>query len=82
MDKAKYAAAWEFGFNRKVGAGANGGPRTLFGKARERYFLKHPPGTKDFAARPFVHPAFKGMTVEIISGIKRVGLQSAKDTFK
>ena len=69
MEVARYAAAWEFGFDRKVGAGARGGPRTLIGKAKERYMLKHPAGVKHYAARPYMHPAFESMRAEIIEKI-------------
>lgn len=54
----QYGAMWEYGFERKVGAGARGGPRTIkSGPALARYFAKHPPGTKEVGARPFLHPA-------------------------
>ena len=56
-----YGIGWEYGFDRKVGAGARGGPRTLTGKARETYFAKHPPGVKHMAARPFLAPALQEM---------------------
>lgn len=56
-----YGIGWEYGFDRKVGAGARGGPRTLTGKSRETYFAKHPPGIKHMAARPFLAPALQEM---------------------
>ncbi len=56
-----YGAAWEYGFDRKIGAGARGGPRTLLGKARETYFAKHPPGTKHYAERSFLRTALEEM---------------------
>ena len=52
-----YGAMWERGFERKVGAGARGGPRTIkSGPALARYFAKHPPGIKDFSPRQFLEP--------------------------
>ncbi len=50
----KYGVAWEYGFRARVGAGAHGGPKNLAGKALERYFQKHPSGTKDYPARSFL----------------------------
>jgi HK97 gp10 family phage protein len=82
LAKAKYAKAWEFGFDRKVGAGARGGPRTLIGKARDRYIMKHPSGVKHYAARPFVRPAFDAMKPQIIIGIETAGKKAIKDTMK
>ena len=74
LQAGKYAAAWEFGFDRKVGAGARGGPRTLLGRSRERYMLKHPPGIKHYAARPYMRPALADMRPQIIEAItKAVG---------
>lgn len=66
----EYGAAWEFGFSRKVGAGARGGPRYLSdraftGSALSTYFSKHPPGVKQIAARPFLHPALDDMRAHI-----------------
>ena len=46
-----YGAAWEFGFNRKVGAGARGG------KVTASQLAKHPPGTKYMAPRSFLGSA-------------------------
>jgi len=57
-----YGAMWEYGFERKVGAGARGGPRTIkSGPALARYFAKHPPGVKQFAARQFLAPALNDL---------------------
>jgi len=60
-----YGAAWEHGFNRKVGAGARGGPRTITGKALETYIRRHPPGVRAVAARPFLAPALLEMRAQI-----------------
>lgn len=61
-----YGRMWELGFNRKVGAGARGGPRTLqSAKAHARYLELHPPGTKHEDARPFLKPALAAMKDEI-----------------
>ncbi len=58
-----YGAMWEYGFERKVGAGARGGPRTIkSGPALARYFAKHPPGVKEFAPRQFLAPALRDLT--------------------
>lgn len=65
-----YGALWEQGFDRKVGAGARGGPRTLFGRALERYQLQHPPAVKHYPARSFLASALKDMEQRIISDIK------------
>jgi hypothetical protein len=66
----KYAAGWEYGFERRVGAGARGGPRTLMGRALERYIAKHPPGVKQVAARPFLAPALEGMRTLIVGELE------------
>jgi len=55
----KYGAAWEQGFTKRIGAGARGGPKGLLGMARERYFMKHPPGEKNVVARPFLRPTLE-----------------------
>lgn len=60
-----YGAAWEHGFNRRVGAGARGGPRTLSGKALDSYIRRHPPGVRAVAARPFLAPALFEMRATI-----------------
>jgi len=50
-----YGAYWERGFDRKVGAGARGGPRTLETPgALAKYFSEHPPSMKHFAPRSFL----------------------------
>lgn len=61
----KYGIAWERGFDRKVGAGARGGPKTLLGAARDAYFAKHPSGTKHYAARSFLRSSLAEMRPEI-----------------
>lgn len=67
----EYGAPWEYGHERKVGAGARGGPRKLTGAALARYFAKHPPGTKEVGARPFLHPALNDLKPMIT---ERLGL--------
>ncbi len=71
MEQAQYAAAWEFGFDRKVGAGARGGPNKITGRALDYYFTKHPPGTKHVDARPYMRPALRDMADEIKKGMER-----------
>jgi phage gpG-like protein len=75
-----YGALWEHGFNRKVGAGARGGPRTLSGKALDSYIRRHPPGVRPVAARPFLAPALFEMRAQIVTelgaGLKR-GMERA-----
>jgi hypothetical protein len=70
-----YGAMWENGFTRKVGAGARGGPRTLKGRALATYMAKHPPGTKEIAARQFLAPALRDIAplaeVELANALKR-----------
>lgn len=66
-----YGAAWEFGFDRKVGAGARGGPRTLKGAARDRYMLKHPSGIKHYEARSFLRSALQEAGPEIQQEIRQ-----------
>lgn len=78
----EYGAAWEYGFARRVGAGARGGPRTLMGKALETYIAKHPPGTKQVAARPFLAPALQEMRAEIVERLQRVLVDTAQRTLK
>lgn len=64
----EYAAGWEYGFQRKVGAGARGGKFLGMGeKALATYFAKHPPGIKDVAARPFLAPALADMRQIIVA---------------
>ncbi len=65
----EYAAGWEYGFARKVGAGARGGPRTLTGRARDTYFAKHPPGIKNVAARAFLAPALADVRQKIVDDL-------------
>lgn len=62
-----YGAFWEHGFTSKIGAGARGGPRTLSGQALATYFARHPPGTRQEAARPFLAPALRSMRGRIES---------------
>jgi phage gpG-like protein len=70
-----YMAFWEKGFDRKIGAGARGGPRrNLTELAAVKYWAKHPPGTKHEDARPFLQPALADMKDDI-----RARLASAID---
>lgn len=52
----KYGIAWEYGFDRKVGAGARGGPRSPKWTAASwaRYAAKHPAGIKTYEPRSFL----------------------------
>ena len=61
-----YGAYWEKGFDRKVGAGARGGPKkAMTSLAAMKYAAKHPPGTKHEDARPFLQPALADMKDDI-----------------
>jgi hypothetical protein len=61
-----YGRAWELGFDRKIGAGARGGPRTLkTAKAIARYQQKHPVGVKHYDARAFLQPSLADMKDKI-----------------
>lgn len=54
----KYGRYWELGFDRKVGTGARGGPKTITSAITlAKYMLAHPPGQKHYNARPFLKPA-------------------------
>ncbi len=66
----EYGALWEYGFRRKVGAGARGGPRSLSGAAYARYFAQHPPGVKDVGARAFLAPALHDLKAHIVERIQ------------
>lgn len=70
-----YGTDWEHGFKRRIGAGARGGPRTLTGAARDRYFAQHPPGVKDMQARPFLAPALQDLKPRIISELQAAQLR-------
>ena len=69
----KYGIMWENGFDKKIGAGARGGPRTLKGIARERYIMKHPPGTK-FQIREYLKPTLKEFAPRIKEELRTVVL--------
>ncbi len=68
----KYGRYWELGFSRKVGAGARGGARTLKGSALEKYMAKHPAGTKNYAARPFIKSSFEENLPRIKENLAKV----------
>jgi phage gpG-like protein len=76
-----YGALWEHGFNRKVGAGARGGPRNLPGPLMARYIAKHPPGERQVAARPFLSPALEDMRRHIIERITESANVTAAQVF-
>ena len=77
--KQDYGIAWEEGFMRKIGAGARGGPRTLQGKALAKYFERHPPGVKEYAARPFLKPVLHEFEERITTDIRRAALEAIRD---
>jgi len=72
--KVKYGRFWEEGFDRKIGAGARGGPRILKGKSLETYIAKHPPGTKHYDARPFLKPALYATTPSLAERLAKIGV--------
>jgi phage gpG-like protein len=76
-----YGRAWELGFTREVGAGARGGPRAMLEREKARYFAKHPPGNKTYAARPFLKSALDEMRDQIQEQIKDAVWQSVKRNF-
>lgn len=78
----EYGAPWEYGFIRKVGAGARGGPRTLMGKALESYIAKHPPGSKQVPARPFLAPALADLRQQITDELAAALKRGAEAAFK
>lgn len=66
----EYGQFWEYGFTRRTGAGARGGKFTGMGpKALETYFSKHPPGEKNYPARPFLAPGLEAMRQTIVDQI-------------
>ena len=69
-----YGRFWEEGFDRKIGAGARGGPRILKGKSLETYIAKHPPGTKHYDARPFLKPALYATTPSLAERLAKIGV--------
>ena len=73
-----YGRAWELGFDRKIGAGARGGPRTLSGKALDTYFAKHPPGTKHYEPRSFLRSALEEMRPQIEKELGLIVRDAAK----
>jgi len=77
--KQDYGIMWEEGFTRRIGAGARGGPRTLQGKALAKYFERHPPGTREYAARPFLKPVLHEFEERITTDIRRAALEAIRD---
>lgn len=79
----EYAAGWEFGFRKKVGAGARGGKFLGMGeKALASYFAKHPPSIKDIAARPFLAPALADMRGIIVEQMTTALQKTAAEVLK
>lgn len=76
-----YGRFWELGFDRKVGAGARGGPRKMLENAKARYFQKHPPGVKHYGPRSFLGSALNEMAPEIQAKIEQAVRDSAKKAF-
>lgn len=74
----RYGKFWEFGGQRKVGAGARGGPRTIHGDALARYTAKHPPGVKQYPARSFLRTALADMTPKIRAEFEAAAARAAK----
>ena len=52
--KVNYGGYWEYGFDKKIGAGSRGWPHSLKGKAFDAYVAKHPPGVRHIEARSFL----------------------------
>jgi hypothetical protein len=73
-----YMIGWENGFTKKVGAGARGGPKSLLGLARDRYFMKHPPGERDVAARPFLRPTLQEFEPQIKEDLRAAALSALR----
>jgi len=74
----RYGAMWEGGFTRTVGAGARGGPRTLQGRALDRYFQRHPPETRDVAARPFLRPTLEEFKPRIRDDVRAAVMEAMR----
>ena len=67
----EYGRAWELGFDRRVGAGARGGPRTLMSdRALARYRALHPPGLKHYSERSFLRSALNDLAPEIRASLE------------
>jgi hypothetical protein len=73
-----YGAAWEYGFDLRVGAGARGGPRTLLGAARDAYFAKHPPGVRHVAERSFLRSALREFMPEFRAEMQEAVRRAAR----
>lgn len=63
-----YGAAWELGFDRRVGPGARGGLRARLGGG----------GTRHYGARPFLRPALVEMRPEIVTTLQAAATDVAK----
>ena len=74
-----YGIAWEDGFDRKLGAGTRGGPRTLTGQALASYFVKHPPSTKHYE-RPYLKPTLEEFSERIIEDVRKTALEVIRGT--
>lgn len=72
-----YGIGWENGWTRKLGAGARGGPKSLTGIARERYFMQHPPGSRQ-EQRPFLRPTLQEFTPRIVSELRAAAMSVLK----
>ena len=73
-----YGKLWEYGFARKVGAGARGGPHGLSALALAAYQAKHPPGVKQYAARSFLRTALDDMQPKIRDEFTAAAKRAAK----
>ena len=79
----EYAAGWEFGFSKKVGAGSRGGLFWGMGeKALSTYFAKHPPSMKEVMARPFLVPALADMRELIVAQMQQALQKTAVEALK
>lgn len=77
-----YGRDWELGFDRKVGAGARGGPRQMLEKARALYFAKHPPGVRHYGPRSFLGSALEEMAPTVRAEIEQTVRETTTGAFK
>ena len=77
-----YGRYWELGFDRKVGAGARGGPRQMLEKAKAAYFAKYPPGMKHYGPRSFLGSALDDMRPKIKADIEQAVRTTTSNFFK